>query len=309
MATNLFSFNPFQGLTAGFVLQVNKFDQRRGTILPAHVLCGEGFIQVEKSWKPTLKDSRLFEATLRMVTPLQGKPFRVIDQGNSTSIYLQVTMATPAGISPKASANVVNAIGKTTVSEGVQVVMYDNLTPDSILEFVDDGAHVEIWAATGAVYRFRRHGLDIVQEHLTFEQMAGLRVVQLNEQIVTLDLNNSDHVRKYHGIVGGAVRLLQYAQDRKAREVLIDFLVQQNGPNLTMRLRDNIRMLLLGYKHPSSCMFVEGYDKPFLETKETCGRRKPTAKKVLRAQQDRERRAQMKGASSGGKQKKVAGKK
>lgn len=305
VAHNLFSFNPYSGVTMGIRPVIDQFDMMKRTLRPPHVACGNAFVSINNRWDPELREGLLLDATLRLISPAERRPFEVLDvrPAQATHLYLIVEPnRSGPGVKTKVTADMVNAIAQVEVGDGVRIVLSDVRSGQTFLEFHKDNGVAFVWSPDGLIYRFCREGAHIVHRPLTAVVMADLRIAQFRERVKSLDRSQPDQLRRYHGVVFGAIRLLRFTRDPEARDVLVEFLIEQIGPNLTDRIREEIRLILLDQGHPNACMFLS---LEFVSTTEPvrCGaRRKPTAKRVARSNKDREERMLRRGPASGGKQ-------
>jgi hypothetical protein len=303
---NLFTFNPFSGISAGIHLVLNGTNPRNNRPVPLHIACGPAFVAVETGWKhPTLdRNGRLHQASLHYIEPLSGaKSFEVLVpmHEQETKLYCLVDSIIPKGVKLKSKPEEVRARFALETSEGVRMVIWDKMTQSYLLEFSADGDEVDIWYETGHIARIVRRGGSIIQIPLTATEIAQERVWQFEDQISGLQDGVEADQKRRHGIIAGSVRLLRNTSDRDAEDRLVDFLVEQI-PHLTEGLRTEIRSVLLAKGHSSAGDFTLGWPTNVvqLKPKSSDGKARSAARKRLRAEEDRARTMATKGASGGG---------
>lgn len=309
----LFSFNSFSGLTPGIRPSPESYNMQRQRMESAKIVCGDLCLRLDQRYPPELKAGVAYEGDVHTITPRHpgARSFKVLGKPevNSTRLYVLIDpIAKPKGVKEvKVTGDMVNAFVMVKKTDGVEVIMHDRLTGAALIEFQLDGSSAFVWSPDGMIYQICREGITLVHRSLTPAEIAGHRVEQLTSQIDTLDLKDESAMRRYHGIIAGAIRLLRHTRDVDARDVLVDFLVEQIGPNLTDSLRNDIRCLLLYYDHPKANFFLRGAGIVILEeTKSSSARRKLTPKKKERSLRDQETRLRMRGGSGGGKQQRAA---
>jgi hypothetical protein len=262
MAPNLYTFNPFSGVTTGIQMTTDALSPR-GQTLPDHIMVGNrGFIQLEKNWRhPSYaRGTRLFEASLALISAASGTEFEVLAPRNqySNKLYCFVDPAMPAGTRLRANPEEVNAWIYQVATDGVRIVMFDKFVGAYLVEFEADGDEIDIWFQNGYIARLLRQGDVIVSADLSASEIAGERVYQMQDQIDSLKLSEEIGMRRCHGIIGGATRLLAVTRDRSAQDVYVDFL---SGylKHMTDRLRSEVRQVLLQLKHPYAGNFADGW--------------------------------------------------
>ncbi len=297
MAQNLFSFNPFSGVTAGIQLITDGVSST-GRVLPDHVMIGNcGFIQVEKNWRnvPLAAGKRLFDASLKLITPNKGSSFEVLAPRGPhfDKLYCFVDSIIPAGMKLQAEPEEVNAHVQEVVSGEARLVMFDRFCGSYFLEFSDENDEVEIWYQNGHIARLVRRGDQVVSVPLSVQEIAQKQEWQLRSCISELDSNRGYDVRRLHGILGSAIRLLRAARDRSVQDIYVDLLVDEIG-NMTDRLRTEARNVLLSLGHPSAGNFADDWG---INVVPLCGKKnipaEAKAKRAKRAARDREVRERM----------------
>ena len=266
MPNNLFGFNPFSGIDLGIPLIKNEKDRRTGKVRSPYLAIGGGFIGIDYGYEnPEFWGDALMSAELRQVE-LPGKaPFNVWakQQSNKPPVYLFVDLNTmPANIKRLVTGEMVNAWSEVYFSTGVEAVLADSVMGRYLLKFSAENATADIWTRDGMIYRLQLQQGTIVQLALAPTEIAHKRIHQFKEQISSLNLQVERDMKRYHGILAGVVRLLRYVRDDKSRDMLVDFLVDQVGPNLGAGLRDDIRDILAEVRHPLASMFTSGLSAP-----------------------------------------------
>lgn len=295
MASNLFSFKPNTGVRHGIRPVPPQFDMMKGRIRTAYIPCGDSYLQIDKDWDPPYRDGMLFEGSLRTIVLDDGRTFEVLtDPGPETaSLYLFVDL------SPGGGTQLVKAAAHIEVLGGARVVTYDSRSGHAFLEFQTDLAVVFVWSPDGRIFRFIREDTKIEEWPLTDEMMAWQRTEQLREQIKGLDPLNSEHLRRHHGIIASAIRILRVTRHEEARDILLQFLLDQCGM-LTDRMRDEIHQILLKYNHPSANLFSS---EARLNCEARCGnRRKPHERDERLTRRERLARPHIAGSSRKGQQ-------
>ncbi|HEY0964173.1 MAG TPA: hypothetical protein VGE31_00025 [Candidatus Paceibacterota bacterium] len=302
MASNLFSFNPFSGVSAGITPVTDLYDFKRQRLRPAHIACGDQFIQIDNTWQaPPYREGKLFEANLRTIAPPGKRAFEVVSQKQSTidALYLFVDTTIEAeGVRSRITADMVNATAQIEITDGVRIVMHDVLSGKAFLEFHKEGGTVFLWTPDGWIYRLIRENGEIKNRPLRPVEIAEMRTAHFREILRGMNHLLPEQLRRCHGIISSAVRLLRYTRDAEARDVLVDFFLEQSGPKMTDRIREDIRIILLEVGHENACMFLSP-EYASGDSKACCSRRKPSQKRLARSTHDRELRQQMRGPSGG----------
>lgn len=305
---NLYTFNPFSGISAGISLIRNGVNPRTNRPVPPHIACGPAFVAVENSWKLQHLDHNglLYEASLHRIEPPSGaKPFEVLvpKHGQETKLYCYVDTAIPKGIKLKEKLEEVRARHAVETSDEVRLVIWDKMTQRYLLEFGTNGAEVDVWYETGHIARLVRRGDALVQIPLSATEIARERIWQYEGQIETLNPSVEADQKRRHGIIAGAVRLLRIMSNREAEDLLVDFLIEQI-PHLTERLREEIRGVLLAKGHLLAGNFFPGWTTNIVQLKSKVAsddtKSRSQARKRQRAEEDRARTFATKGASNGG---------
>jgi len=259
MASNLHTFNPFSGLVPGIRLKVDGVDPNNQKPRPEHIPVGEWFIAVDRKWhRPALKDGRLLEAGLRTIEPLSGgKSFQtLVGRQTESGQLVLIDLQTPAHIKRHVSPEEVNARFALECFGSVKIVMQHLYGGSALIEFFKEDGEVDIWSLDGMIYRLVMRAEKVIQISLTHSEIAKLRVEQFRTQINGLDLNMATDIKRCHGIIAGVTRLLRYTNDTKSQDILVNFLVEQIGPNLADGLRVEIRGILLRMNHKLAGSFV-----------------------------------------------------
>ena len=266
MAANLFNFRPFSGVDVGIELIKGGTDRHTGKTRPPYLAIGGGFISIDYGYQnPEFWGKSLMSADLRSVE-LPGKaPFNVWAkrQSDKSPVYLFVDLNTmPAHIKRLVTGEMVNAWSEVYFSTGVEAVLADPVMGRYLLKFSAENATADIWTRDGMIYRLQLQRGTVVQLALSSTEIAHKRIHQFKEQISSLNLEVERNIKRYHGILAGVVRLLRYVRDGKSRDMLVDFLVDQVGPNLAEGLRNDIRGILDEVHHPLATMFASGMAAP-----------------------------------------------
>lgn len=308
MAPNLYTFNPFTGVNAGIQLTSGALGPR-GQTLPDHLMVGNsGFVQIEKNWHhpPYARGNRLFEGSLVTISAASGAEFEVLAPRNqySRKLYCFVDPTVPTGSKLRANPEQVNAWVQQMATDGVRIPMCDKFSGAYLVEFADDGNEIDIWFQNGHIVRLLRQGDEIVSAPMSATEIAKERVYQLEEQIEALDLSDDAGMRRCHGIIGAATRLLSVTRDRSAQDVYVDFLTDQLK-HMTDRLRLEVRQVILRLNHPFAGNFANGWAgnvvaMPKRDEESQAGAKKRAeakARKAQRAEEDRALRQKMRGDS------------
>jgi len=310
MTTNLYTFNPFTGVSVGIPLILDGVNPRNNRPVSPHIACGPAFVAIENRWQhpPLDRHGRLREASLHLIEPLSGaKPFEVLvpQHGQEGNIYCFVENTIPRGMKLKVKPEEVRARFAVQLSANVRMVIYDKVTQSYLLEFSADNAEVNIWYETGHIARIVCRGDSIVQIPLTPVEITKERIYQYEEQFLDLKDELEADQKRRHGIIAGALRLLCVTNDCDAENLLVEFLVEQI-PYLTERLREQIRFVLLEKRHPLAGNFLPGWTNVVsLRTTQSTsdGKAKALARKRVSSDQDRIARLAAKGSSGGSSQK------
>lgn len=307
---NLYTYNPYVGVTSGIKLFTNAVNPRTGRIAPPQIQCGGGFIAAEKQWNhlPLDRNGRLMAASLHQITPISGgKPFEVLVPWHrgSTMLYCYVESIPPAGVKPRVRPEEVRARYLMQATDGVRVILQDQVSQSFLLEFSQDGDEVDIWYENGHISRLAREAGRIVTLRLQPEEIAELRVEQLNEQLAEMKGGVEVDNKRRYGIIAGAVRLLRIVNDHAAQDVFVNFLLEQQT-HLTSQLRAEVRALLLEQGNPFAGNFLVGWTPNVVQLRSSLSeeereRRAAAEKRRLenRARRDAECQAR-KGANGGG---------
>jgi hypothetical protein len=305
MANNMFTYNPYTGLKAGVQLVIGQpIPNNSGKIAPPHLRCGDGFIAVNTRWSnPAIENGRLMAALLTKIEPYGKKPFNIFDQptAGEKDTFILLDPSVPKGMKPRFDANTINA-WSGIMGESIQVLMVDPMTGQAFVRCMGF-ADVEFYLPDGVVHKLYIESGKVEIAKLLPKEMAQLRVEQYESQIEQLDSDNEQHMRKYHGILAGALRLVRAVKDADAREVMVDFLVDHQA-HMTTALRADVRNALLAVRHPASSNFLEGYDGANVvilpNQQVAASRTERYRRRAARAEADRALRAEMRGGSNGG---------
>ncbi len=296
--TNCFTFNPIKGFVDGIELVVGapRLDNR-GTY-PPHVRVGGEFIAADSVKHPVAKNGQLVEASFRRITT-DRNTFDVLSEKNDDSCIVLVDINLPKGVTSKINPGIINA-WVTFESELATISLEHKASGRCLVQFLE-GEDLMIYSKDGAVYHIVCRYGKMESIKLTAEEMARERVLLAERQ---LDENESG-LSKQHAILGGIVRLLDFTRDTEAQEVLMDFLCDFSGENdMPTRMRQQTENLFRRYNDSRHIMFSAGemnFDNVVPITAKQ-GLAEVKRKKAERAERDRELRAQMRGASNGGKQ-------
>lgn len=316
MASNLFTFNPFSGVSEGIRLVANGVNPRNQRRLPLHIACGAAFVAIEQGWKhPPIRHGLLHEASLHLIEPANGNhSFNVLVPRNEGSkrLYCFVDSTVPAHIRSRVTGEMVRARTCVVMQGQARMVAYDHVVQSYLVEFSDEDDQLDVWYESGAIGRLVRRGNQIVSIRLTPSEIARERIEQFEAQFAE-SANVEFDIRRRHGIIAGAVRLLRYTTDRNAENELVDFLVDQL-PHLTERMRAEIRELLLVKNHPFAGNFLAGSSMGNIVVLPTdpdsaARRAKAAQRRRDRSDADRELRLSMRGKGGGSDGKKKSNKK
>lgn len=311
----LYTYNPLVGLSTGIALIFGASSPHNPSRkLPPHLWVDRaGFVGVNTRWQnPQYENGRLLRSSLTTIEPKNGRSFRVLDaprQEDEFDSLIFIDTSTPCNMKrrPDADLNAWTGIR----GEGVQVVLADTSTGTALLH-CEPNAFIEIFQFDGSVHILRLENGKVSTAPLSRKQMASLRVEQFEEQIAALDLSLERDVRRFHGIIAGALRLIARVKDLSALDVLAAFLLTHQR-ELTVNLRKQIRFAFLNAGHSAAGKFLDGYGADNvvkIETLEGAAKRAAAEKKKReRSERDRKLREEMRGGHGGGGKQKGKGKK
>ncbi len=304
--TNLFTFNPFTGLTAGVALTMNAIGSR-GQSLPPHVMCSGNFLAVEKGWQhpPLDRTGHLQAASVYLIEPQHGgKPFSVLVPKNvhSDALYVHVVNNKPEHVKLLHRPDDVCAWSMITVQGDIDLILQSKQSMEYFIGFHSEGDEVSLWYPTGHIARLVRRGDEVVSVPLTAREIAEERVYQLQSQLEEVLEEDAVSTKRRHGILWGGLRVLRTVSDRKAQDVWVDFFTDQLQ-YMNDHLREAIRAELLKKAHPFAGNFLPGWSENVVSlhsAKPSAGKAAALAKKRDRADKDRDLRAAMRGGQGGG---------
>lgn len=304
---NCFTFSPLGGFSLGIELATGvPTGRNNGSVYRDHVRVGPDFIQVDSVKKPIWTGNILRAAKMRRVDTQHAsfEVFSRLDDGASLLVFIDLSLV-PAGMARRIDPSSVNAW--VNFQTDADVVLQHNSSGKCLVEFTRDEQAMLIFDRDGAVYRIVRRNGRMIVDKLTKVQMAKERCRLMRDQIDRIDPENADiAMRHLHGILGGAVRLLQAAvRASDTREVFVDFLADYADGRMSDSMRQQVYDLLRAYSDTRAFMFSEGYDGNvvLLAGHRNVGQSaEAKKKKAERSARDSATRNQMRGASSGGKQ-------
>ena len=278
---------------------VNPRTQSR--TLPPHISCGEQFVAVESHWQNIPhKGGLLHDGSIDKIFPVGGKKsFEVLIPRNrdSKAIYVFVDSTVPTHVKVRVTAEMVRAYAGLSDSP-VRKIIGNVFIESYFLEFAEDGDDVAIFHSNGAVTRLVRSGDEILQEPITPAEMAHERIQKMQDQISCLDLTMQEDVKRLHGIIASAIRLLRFTNDKAAENKLIEFLVDEQA-RLTKSFRIEIYELLRQKGHLLAGNFAEGFQAnnvvQLASKPSGDGKAHSEARKRARAAEDQRRAALTKG--------------
>lgn len=186
--------------------------------------------------------------------------------------------------------------------EDIEVIRIDTSTGTALLR-CQPNASIELFQFDGSVHLLRVEDGKVSTVPLSQKQMAHLRVEQFEEQIKTLDLSLERDIKRLHGILAGAMRLVTAAKDDGALDVLVDFLTDHQAA-LTDHLRKQVRWALTNARHPAASTFLDGFEAGNvvkIQSADAAAQRAARDKKRReRAASDRELRNAMRGGNGNG---------
>lgn len=309
--TNLYTFNPFTGITAGIRLVLDGVDPRTQRPTAPHIAVGSRYVAVDKFWKDVSLDGvgRLHDVSLHTVHLHSGaKSFPVLipQHPKETKLYCYIDPTVPKGVKPWVNPQDVRARFGIGTMRGVKPVVSDNFTQTFFLEFEEEDSQVDIWYETGHIARLVRRADELVEIRLTAKEIAKERTWQFQKQMEELHDDDGVTMKCRHGIIGGAIRLLRLTHDHGAQDELVDFLVDQL-PNLTLSLRNEIHSLLKAKGHLFAGNFLPGWTSNVVQLKSVSAVEGGAAKRAAHIAQKRQKAAvesvrsqDRKGSSNGG---------
>lgn len=253
MAPNLFTFNPFVGMSPGIVLDRTVVSGRTGRLVPPQITCGSSFIGIDNRWQhpPLTADGRLYEAAVTVIEPHGKKPFPVLTPRHvgSSQVYCLVDTTLPPRVTLRQSPAVVRARFGLEISAGVETLLADASTQQYFLAFTTPDAEVEVWYASGYLSCLRRQGEQVVSVMLSPDEMVARRIAQSDDELQGLVGSTVTDQKRRHGVVAGMIRLLSVFKDRAAVDLLADFLREYRA-DCTTRMCQNIEAALRPQHHP-----------------------------------------------------------
>jgi len=317
MVQNLYTYNPYNGLLPGISLAIgvqSLHDSRK--TYPPHLRCGDDFIAVERSWmQPDIVHGRLMSASVEQRAPEGKRPFKVFYRHNDASkaVYVYLIPSMPDGMKSKVDTSFLNC-WRGIVTEGADVLMSDPFSGEALVALAKDGDRVRLFVNDGQVYSLLFKDGSLLVEYLSYVDMADLRIEQFESQIAGLDISEEADMRRFHGVLAGAIRLLRAtAMNEGVRKIFRDFLLEHVG-HMTARLRQEVRTILLSCNDLFAGNFIEGHFGgssggggdmvvSLALHRAKAGRTESDRRKRERAERDRQIRDEMKGGGSGKKQK------
>lgn len=259
---HLYTHNQFTGLSAGITMTIGASLPNNPTrTAPPHLrVDGAGFIGVNTRWQNAqFVSGRLVRASLTKIEPANGRAFQVFDAPRSDDDFVSlifIDVSTPKGMKRRAEADINAWTGIR--GEGFTAVMVDTMTGAALLR-CEPNASIKMFQFDGAVRQLRINNSKVSNVPLSQEQMAQLRVEQFKEQIAHFNMLLERDVRRTHGILSSALRLIKMVKSAGALNVLADFLVEHQAV-MTDNLRKQVRYALLDAGHSSAGIFLDGFE-------------------------------------------------
>jgi hypothetical protein len=307
-----YTYNPLSGLSAGIPLTIGaSVPSNPMRIAPPHLQLGRaGFIGVNTHWQSAhFVSGRLLHSSLTKIEPAEKRSFYVFDaprQNDDFNSLIFIDTSVPKNMTRRPESDVDAWTGIR--GEGVEVVRADTSTGTALLR-CEANATIELFQFDGSVHLISVLNGKVSTVPLSRKQMAQYRVEQFREQIATLNLSLEPDVRRLHGIIAGAIRLVPTARDQQALDVLVDFFTDHRA-QITPRLREDIRFRLLNANHPAAGEFIDGFEAvnvvKIQSADSASARAKAEQKRRARSEKDRQRTLATKnggkGNSGGGQQ-------
>jgi hypothetical protein len=318
-AVKNFSFSAYSGIVPGIRLHVGvPTSHNDGSVFAPHVKCGERFAAINRSSPPQMKKTQdgtfVYTADVDRIVPRNGSPFYTLCNGAGSKallLYVDPKVVAKPHMKLKVDPSAMRAWNGVLCEDGVQIAAVDNRSGVSLLRFPSEGKSVFVYHDDGSITRITRKWDEFEVSSVDPEVTAELRVFQFRGQLEGLS-DSEDDVKRKHGVLGGAIRLLQTTKKYpKARRVLVGFLREFADGDLLYQMMLDVRKTLLDWNDPEAVFFIsEGPSKIIdLATKKSPSA-KPHNNKAERRARDQELRAKMRGgASGGGRQESKQGKK
>ena len=169
----------------------------------------------------------------------------------SDEYYVLVLPETIRGVKSRLDQTL-NAYEQLVYERGAKCVWYDRVSETSLISLPKEFASVQLWRKDGTIHHLVRWGTEIIRQPLSEYEVVARRVKQLRDQM----LHNVDMKRR-HGILNGAFRLLKAAEDSDAQDQLVDFLLEHHR-DLPEMLRRDIYAKLQWMNHEEASKFSEG---------------------------------------------------
>ncbi|MEK7462550.1 MAG: hypothetical protein AAB618_03165 [Patescibacteria group bacterium] len=312
----LYNFNPLTGLSAGILMSIGSpMPNNPSRIAPPHLrVDSAGFIGVNTRWQHArFVSGKLMRSSLTVIEPVNGRSFKVFDAPRPDDDFISlifVDVSTPKNMTRRPDADVTAWMGIR--GQGFQTLISDKTTGAALLQCEPD-ASIELFQFDGSVHLLSVVKGKVSTVPLTQKQMAHLRVEQFEEQISSFDLSLERDIRRLHGIIAGALRLVPVVKDKMALNVLVDFFTKYQL-ELTDNLRKQVRWALTDAGHEAAATFLDGFEAVNVVRLNSDGPAKRAVsekKKRERAELDRQRTYATKngGRGNGGGQQPLRGKK
>lgn len=306
-APNCFTVNSTGALDEGVYLTLHAPKPDGSGEYPPHLKVGHNFLLRNRNgaqgciYRPSERGGLVRRAEIVTVTPIQGKPFQVINCPSEEKLDFQL-LHVHFGMAKEDKVHLKERVYQLNIWHGVFGTAEPLLVSgdQALIKFTEDGQEVHVMYPSGLVRSVvREHGYLRLQTFSNAE-MAEVRVGNAKHQLGECD--SSEHgIKRRDGILFGIIKLLELTRSREdAREVIVDFLREQD---LSRRMRGEIRVLLVGLGDKYALEFAD--DVGFTVNNGTPHRgsgpsREVRARKALKAEKDRELRQQMRGGHGGG---------
>jgi hypothetical protein len=312
---HLFTYNPLSGLSAGVPITVGApLSTNPSRVAPPHLSVGvAGFIDVNTRWRNAhIVSGRLLRSSITMIEPQGKRVFYVFDAPRANDnfnsiVFIDTSM--PKNMKRRAETDVNAWTGMR--GEGFKTICFDSASGGALLH-CGPNATIELFQFDGSVHLLSVVNGKVSTVPLSQKQMAKLRVDQFEEQIAILDLSAERDVRRLHGIIAGALRLVSVVKEAAALDVLGDFFITHQA-ELTDNLRMQVRGTLTDRGHSATGTFLDGFEATNvvkIRSLEAVQKRaQAEQKRRERSIRDRELRASMRGGNGGQNNKQSAGKK
>ena len=324
-AVKCLSFDSLHGLQNGIPLVTGMpTGKNDGSYHPPHIRCGENFLGMNRKehHMPTISyfegRPHVTRGLLQEITPNKegAATFTVLSAFNFTPlnqlVYVTSRLVEDPRIKLKYDPKTIRAWQGVIADQTVGTLLRDEFSGDCLLLFTEDGQEADVYLGTGTVWRIARENGIVSAQILSWTETATVRVAQYQSQLELLT-DSVDDIKRKHGIIGGAIRLLHLTKNAPgARQVLVQFLGDEKLP-LTAKMRAEIYNLLASWNDNARFDFGEQSNVLNLTLLREHFKGAPAEekkRKLDRANRDRQERAIMKGSSNGGgKQKQAGGKK